>query len=87
MMMKKNVSPGGSLAKVLESIGEVVILGIAKLLDGVIDLIEMVESSTALARHGTLTATKPPMKASSLDNNPWWLEPTPRKRFVFYYRT
>ena len=39
----KNVSPGVSLAKVLKSIGELVILGIAKLLDGVIDLIEMVE--------------------------------------------
>jgi len=39
-----------------------------------------------LARHGTLTATEPSIKAISFDNNPWWLEPTPRKRFVFYYR-
>ena len=26
------------------------------------------------------------MNAISLDNNPWWLEPTPRRRLVSYYR-
>ena len=43
MQELKNVNPEVLLAKVLESFGEAVILGFAKLLDGVIDLIEMVE--------------------------------------------